>query len=189
MVTRSQALAVGVCSSLLVAAQIVVCNPASAALSNSDYAYAGNGSQYGEWSKSLSRVRLVATAYSTMSPSRCIDSSLDWETGPHYDGRTVRSCRPGGTASTNPNNSGYWQEPFGVNATDMRRGGGAEISDSYANGTFAQYSYDGYTGTLGQAYDPKPRTCTDKWSRTRTLYNDGHFNTCDENSDPLSSSS
>ena len=120
-----------------------------------------------------------------MSTDRCMDAMLDWQTtSGHYDGRIVRSCRPGGTATTDPGGDGYWQEPSnwaGRTVIDMQKGGGARIDDDYLNGNFELYQWDPFAGA-GGSYTVRARTCTDKFARVRALYQDGHFASC--NSDP-----
>jgi hypothetical protein len=161
-------------------------DPSSAATSGNDYAYVSPGHQYGTWSRADRRLRLGAYPQSTMSTNRCMDAMLDWQTASgHYDARVVRSCRPGGVATTDPGGDGYWSEPSdwaGRTVTDMQKGGGARIDDDYVNGNFALYAWEGFAGAGTGSYSSRPRTCTDKFARMRTLYQDGHFNACD--SDP-----
>ncbi|WGY04656.1 MULTISPECIES: hypothetical protein [unclassified Nocardioides] len=66
--------------------------------------------------------------------------------------------------------------------TDMQKGWGMRISDTYSGGNFAWYAKEAFAGTLGVEYDARPRTCIDKFARVRTKYQDGHTESCD--SDP-----
>lgn len=73
--------------------------------SGSDYTYAGSGSQYAQWSRANRNIRLVVTPTTSMSNDACMDACLDWwhTNGDHYDGRVVRSCRPGTMWETDTN--------------------------------------------------------------------------------------
>lgn len=159
---------------------------ASAATSGEDDAYVTPGHEHAIWSKSEKRLSLGSFPGYSMSTDRCMDAMLDWKTtSGHYDARVVRSCDPGGKVSTDPGGDGYWQEPSdwgGRTITDMQKGVGARIDDDYVDGNFAMYAHEDFAGAGGGAYSARPRTCTDRFARVRTLYQDGHIQSC--NSDP-----
>ncbi len=164
-----------------IAVSSVSADPALAATSGSDYAYAGPGSQYAEWNRSQKRLSLRVNTY-TMSSDRCIDSMLDWQTtGGHYDSRVVRVCRNNRFLDTDPGGDGYWSEPTdwgGRTITDMQKGWGAYIDDDYINGNFPMYEAENFSGAGSSPYSARPRTCTDKWARMRTLYQSGNIVYC-----------
>lgn len=78
-----------------------------------DTAYAGAGSQYGNWSLSGKKLRLKVFPSNAMSTTRCMDALLDWNTEgtTHWDARVVRSCRPGTTEETDPGGNGSGPNP------------------------------------------------------------------------------
>lgn len=163
-----------------------------------DAASAGSGGQHAEWHASTERLRLKSSPFASMSTDRCMDAMLDWKhtAGPHYDARVVRSCKPGsliqsytwagdGVDSNGGNlNTGqvFWHEPAGdwddANISETQKGYGYEADDDYENGTFDIYHEEQFEGAGSPNYRAVPRTCTDRWARVLTLYQDGHYDGC-----------
>lgn len=137
----------------------------------------GAGTQTGKWQLSGRTLRMIVRPTSDMNPDRCMDSLLDWDAGtPHYDGRVVRSCRPGSSHETDANNDGWWVEPSdwdGGDGIDMKKGFGYIIDDDDLS-VFSNLT-DKYSGTSSNSfYTTAPATTTSCWARTTTRYHDGH---------------
>jgi hypothetical protein len=132
-----------------------------------------------------------------MSSDHCMDAMLDWKhtSGPHYDSRVVRSCRRGFVIHTYPWDGAdagnvadldltkfKWVEPLDIwnsaNISESQKGYGYELDDDYVNGTFQIYSEEQFAGAGSPNYTTVPRTCTDRWARVLTLYQDGHYTGC-----------
>lgn len=178
-------------SAAILGGHVVLAGWAVGALSGVDYAYAAPGHQYANWSYSSRLLRLGSYPDLGMNSDRCMDAMLDWQTSAgHYDARVVRSCKPGSPATKDPGGDGFWFEPSGWagrNIVNMQKGGGARIDDDYVGGNFHMYAWKPFAGAGSGSYSARPRTCTDKWARVRTLYQDGHFASCD--SDPAEATS
>jgi hypothetical protein len=147
--------------------------------SGTSWAYAGAGTQYVTWNVSTRKFRLMVTPGSGMSTDRCMDSMLDWQpSSGHYDSRVIRSCRPGHSNETDPGADGYWIEPSdwdGANVNDTNKGFGYIMDDDFVDGRFEIYDSEHFDNSgTGALYNSPPRTTTDCWARTRTLYEDGH---------------
>ncbi|WP_370617690.1 hypothetical protein [Mumia sp. Pv 4-285] len=70
-----------------------------------------------------------------------------------------------------------------MNVVNMQKGFGYVLDDDFVNGGFVFYGIERFSGSgTGALCTSAPRTCTDRWARVRTLYQDGHFESC--NSDP-----
>lgn len=174
--------------------------PAWATGSGSDWVTAGTGNQYAEWHAGTQKLKMLVITNS-MSSNRCQDAMLDWlsASGQHYDSRVLRDCKPSSTNtlydwSTNQVSSQagldtsdpWWHEPdsawTSANISDMQKGYGYEMSDTYSNGTFAHYEavhFSGSgTGSMANYWEHVPRTCSDHYARVLTLYNDGHYTGC-----------
>lgn len=148
-----------------------------------DYAYAGAGTQWGEWSQSNRTVRLHTMPNSGMSTSRCMDAMVDWKVKQpifghnHYDSRVVRSCKPGFDEETDPGGDGYWSEPSGWGGETpqgLQRGFGYIISDS----TLEVLGSERFDDSGSLSLDPVPSTFGQGKARVRTLYQDGHVGSC-----------
>lgn len=145
-----------------------------------DTVYAGAGSQYGNWSLSGQKLRLKVFPGSGMSTSKCMDAFLDWGTeGDHYDGRVIRSCRPGTTEETDPGGNGFWSEPTdfaGAHVNGIQKGFGYMIDDGNLQVlTGAQRMANTGSGSLDNY---APGTGTQGYARVRTRYQDGTVKSC-----------
>lgn len=141
---------------------------------------ASPSTQSAHWQKSDKKVRLYNYASTGMSSSRCVDVVLDWQTsGGHYDSRTLRNCKPGGTVSTDPLGDGWWSEDWGPRTiTGVRIVSSVVISDTTLAKVGAQEDVHG-----SMAY-PRPAT-TGQWSaRVRTLYESGSTATTQDSAKP-----
>lgn len=142
-----------------------------------DVAYAGPGSQYGRWNVNTRNIRMVVRPDTNMNTDYCMDVYLDWRNlSGHYDGRFVRSCRPGTLEETDPGGDGQWIEPTNYsnqNVTGMSRGWG------YTHTDFDPYSTESLADSGGGSIlDEAPRTGTDGWAWIRTRYQDNSLKYC-----------
>lgn len=141
---------------------------------------ASPSTQSAHWSRADKRLRLYNYASSGMSSNRCIDILFDWRTsGGHYDSRTLRNCRPGGTVRTDPSGDGWWSENWGPRSiTGVRIVSSAVISDSTLERVGEQENVHG-----AMAY-PRPATQGQWSSRVRTLYESGSTATTQNSAKP-----
>lgn len=165
----------------------IAANLSSAAVADTpqygnDIAYIGLGEQYGYWNLTAMKLRLKSSPEAGMSTARCMDAFLDWGTGGsgeesgHYDGRIVRSCKPGTSEETDPGGNGTWEEPpSGRNLVGIQKGWGYVIYDH--NLAVIDAERFASTGTLGYD-DPAPGTGTQGYARVRTRYEDGTVKSC-----------
>lgn len=175
----------------MVAALVVGATPAQAtgAQSGSDYAYAGSGYQYAYWNQSAMKLRLVSAPDTGMPNSQCMDAYLDWEVKQppllghnHYDGRIIRSCRPGKYEETDPGGDGTWSEPTtpsnweGRQPLGMLRGWGYLIDDSSLEVLAAKEPFAN-SGTFTVA-SPAPVTWNNGSARVRTRYQNNSVKSC-----------
>lgn len=188
----------GFCASAAVAAVAVVGVPAVADSPNgNDSTSAGSGVQEAEWHASSRSVSLTAHPFSSLDPDHCMDAMLDWKhtAGPHHDSRVVRSCRAGfvnhsytwdgaqaaGVADLNLTQF-VWIEPLSfwnsAGISESQKGYGYELDDDYVDDTFEIYDEEEFAGAGSPNYDTVPRTCTDRWARVLTLYQDAHYTGC-----------
>lgn len=154
----------------------------------SDYAYAGSGSssQYGWWSVSARKLRLVSNPDSGMSSRRCMDAFIDWGTEGtgHYDGRIVRSCKPGTSESTDPAADGRWSEPpidpfHYRDLGGVQQGWGYTLDDSDLTIFRGVGSMEQFDDAGGAAPDERAAgTGTQGYARVRTRYQDGSVKSC-----------
>ena len=186
------------CASALVAAVVAVGPPVAADSPNgNDTTSAGSGVQAAEWHASSRSVSLTAHPFDSLNPDRCMDAMLDWKhtSGSHYDSRVVRSCRAGfvnhsytwdggnatGVADLNLTQF-TWIEPLTVwnsaGISESQKGYCYELDEDYVNCSFAIYDEEQFAGAGSPNCTTVPRTCTDRWARVLTLYQDGHYTGC-----------
>jgi len=144
-------------------------------------AYNGPGAsyQYLTWNKSTRKIRIVVSAAPGLSPNRCLDGAIDWQTtGGHYDVRVVRVRRPGYTEQTDPGGDHHWIEPGDWDSrtvTGIRSAAGMNITDSYPFENKAEERWSSarpYQSTSHVA--PRTAPDVDYWARVRTIYQAGH---------------
>lgn len=152
---------------------------AGTAAEGNDLAIAGNGQQYGAWSVTNKRLRLVSSPTTSMATTRCMDAMIDWSRPlGHYDSRVVRSCLPGVSEQTDPAGGGYWSETdpiFITNVGSTRMGWGLVIDDS----NLSVLGWDHFDDTgPGARWTTSPGTGTQGYARVRTRYNNGTVLSC-----------